>query len=93
MQGLTLKNISIKIFDGKNPNKALYEDFGELLFTHFGVSGPVILSASCFVEDAEGKILSIDLKSALSFEQLDARILREFEENNNKKLKSIIEKL
>lgn len=93
MQGLTLKNISIKIFDVKKPNKALYEDFGELLFTHFGVSGPVILSASCFVEDLEGKILSIDLKPALSLEQLDARILREFEENNNKKLKSIIEKL
>lgn len=93
MQGLTLKNISIKIFDVKKPNKALYEDFGELLFTHFGVSGPVILSASCFVEDLEGKILSIDLKPALSLEQLDARILREFDENNNKKLKSIIEKL
>ena len=93
MQGLTLKNISIKIFDINSPNKALYEDFGELLFTHFGVSGPVVLSASCFVGDVEGKIISIDLKPALNKEQLDARILREFEENNNKKLKSIIEKL
>ena len=93
MQGLTLKNISIKIFDEKSPDKTLYEDFGELLFTHFGVSGPVVLSASCFVGDVEGKIISIDLKPALNKEQLDARILREFEENNNKKLKSIIEKL
>lgn len=93
MQGLTLKNISIKIFDINSPNKALYEDFGELLFTHFGVSGPVILSSSCYIEDVEGKIISIDLKPALSLEQLDARILREFDENNNKKLKSIIEKL
>lgn len=57
------------------------------------MSGPVILSASCFVEDVKGKLLSIDLKPALSTEQLDARLLRDFEENNNKKLKSIIEKL
>ena len=93
MQGLTLKNISIKIFDKDSPNKILYEDFGELLFAHFGVSGPVILSASCFVEDVKGKTLSVDLKPALSIEQLDTRLLRDFEENNNKKLKSIIEKL
>ena len=91
MQGLTLKNIGIRIFNINNPKKVIYDDFGELLFTHFGVSGPVILSASCYV--GGDNILSIDLKPALSEEQLDARLLREFEDNKNKKLKSVIETL
>ena len=91
MQGLTLKNIGIKIFNVNNHKKVIYDDFGELLFTHFGISGPVILSASCYVDG--DKILSIDLKHALSEEQLDVRLLREFEENKNKKLKSVIETL
>lgn len=93
MQGLTLKNIAIKIFDADKPKKVIYEDFGELLFTHFGVSGPVILSASCYLDDAKNKIISVDLKPALSDEQLDARLIREFEDNKNKKLKSVIESL
>lgn len=93
MQGLTLKNVAIKVFDMQSCKKVLYEDFGELLFTHFGVSGPVILSASCFVDVTSEIVLSIDLKPALSEEQIDARLLREFSENNNKKLKSIIETL
>ena len=93
MQGLTLKNIAIKIFDNESIKKPLYEDFGELLFTHFGVSGPVILSSSCYVKEAKNKVLSIDLKPALSEEQLDARLIREIDENKNKKLKSLIESL
>ena len=93
MQGLTLKNIAIKIFDVNKPKNIIYEDFGELLFTHFGVSGPVILSASCYLSNDCDKILSIDLKPALSPEQLDARLIREFEENSNKKLKTVIENL
>lgn len=88
MQGLALKNVAIKVYDD-NLDKVLYKDFGELLFTHFGVSGPTILSASCYIE-GNNNILSIDLKPALSDEQLDQRLLREFEENNNKMLKSVI---
>lgn len=90
LQGLSLKNTAITILDGA---KVLYEDFGEMLFTHYGVSGPMILSASSFV----GKILEerplrlrIDLKPALSFEQLDARLLRDFEENKNKQFKNAL---
>ena len=93
MQGLTLKNVAIKIYDKLCEKKILYKDFGELLFTHFGVSGPVILSASCYVDLTSEKILSIDLKPALNEDQLDARLIREFEENKNKKLKSVIETL
>ena len=93
MQGLTLKNISIKIYEVNNIKKVLYSDFGELLFTHFGLSGPTILSASCFIDDFKDKVLTIDLKPALSIEQLDARLLREFGDNKNKKLKTIIENM
>lgn len=93
LQGLSLKNISITVYDGP---KELYSDFGEMLFTHFGVSGPVILSASSFVA---GKLkgrnlkLVIDLKPALSFEQLDERILRDFDEEKNKSFKNSLDKL
>ena len=93
LQGLSLKNISITVYDGQ---KELYSDFGEMLFTHFGVSGPVILSASSFVA---GKLkgrnlkLVIDLKPALSFEQLDERILRDFDEEKNKSFKNSLDKL
>lgn len=89
LQGLALKNISVKILDGK---KVLYEDFGELMFTHFGVSGPVILSASSVcgktVREKELKLI-LDLKPALTKEQLDARILREFEAAKNKKFENM----
>ena len=74
LQGLSLKNVSINIFDEK---KSYYTDFGEMLFTHFGVSGPIILSASAFVKSPKDKTLSIDLKPALSEEKLNERILRE----------------
>lgn len=85
MQGLTLKNVAVSI-GKKQGKKPLYEDFGELLFTHYGVSGPMILSASSRLGDElekENLYIKIDLKPALSKEQLDSRILRDFEERKN----------
>lgn len=85
MMGLSLRNIKIDLLDTKI-EKTIYSDFGELLFTHFGLSGPVILSASSHIQEMESgryKIV-IDLKPALSEEQLDARILRDFSEFKNK---------
>ena len=93
LQGLSLRNVSATVFDGK---KKLYEDFGEMLFTHYGVSGPLMLSASSYIGDAvrERELeLVIDLKPALSMEQLDQRVLRDFEENTNKQFKNAIGKL
>lgn len=93
MQGLSLRNVSVTIKDGK---KTLYEEFGEMLFTHFGVSGPLILSASSVVNDRIRKKelqMEIDLKPALTKEQLDARILRDFEENKNRQFKNVIQGL
>lgn len=91
LMGLSLRNVEVRICDGK---KELYREFGEMLFTHFGVSGPLILSASAYV----GKLLQkkkelslfIDLKPALTEAQLDARLIREFEENHNKQFKNAI---
>ncbi len=84
VQGLSLKNIGIKVLDVNG--KLVYEDFGEMLFTHFGVSGPVILSAStCMYDLNKNKYtLIIDLKPALSMEQLDRRIIRDFEKYSRK---------
>ncbi|MGN0328095.1 MAG: NAD(P)/FAD-dependent oxidoreductase [Lachnospira sp.] len=93
LQGLSLKNISISVMDG---DKELYSDFGEMLFTHYGVSGPVVLSASSFVSKIireKNLKLVIDLKPALSEEQLDDRILRDFEEEKNKDFKNSLDKL
>lgn len=90
LQGLSLKNVSIKILDGK---KRLYEDFGEMMFTHFGVTGPLILTASsvCARKIREKQVkLILDLKPALSKEQLDARILREFDANANKQFRNVL---
>lgn len=90
MQGLALKNICISIYREK---KLLYEEFGEMLFTHFGVSGPVILSASAAIPPKyRGDLLrlNIDLKPALDEEQLDKRLLREFEEAKNKQFKNSV---
>ena len=101
LQGLSLRNVNITIIDIEN-NKKIYEDFGEMLFTHFGLSGPVILSSSAHLlryknidEKMENKKikLNIDLKPALSVEQLDARILRDFEEFKNKQFKNALDKL
>ncbi len=93
LQGLSLRNVNVTICDGK---KKLYDDFGEMLFTHYGVSGPLILSASSYVGKklkAKELILKIDLKPALSEEQLDHRVLREFEENQNRQFKNAVHKL
>ena len=98
LQGLSLRNVEAKILDGK---KELYKDFGEMLFTHFGVSGPLIISASSYVGkkfmDKKGQkkelTLEIDLKPALTEEQLNQRVLRDFEENHNRQFKNAITKL
>lgn len=115
MQGLSLKNVSVRIRDGK---KVLFEDFGEMLFTHFGVSGPLILSASAAIKPKlqsfsrekavstetvfcvekgfsleKELIMEVDLKPALTEEQLDARLLREFEDAKNKQFKNSIHHL
>lgn len=84
LMGLSLKNISVKITDENN--KKVYEDFGEMLFTHYGVSGPVILSASAHLREFGKKTytLTVDLKPALDEQTLDKRILRDFEANINK---------
>lgn len=90
LQGLSLKNVTAAIYDGK---KELYKDFGEMLFTHFGVSGPLILTGSSFISKQikKGPLrLVIDLKPALTKEQLDARLLREFEEGKNKQFKNVL---
>lgn len=85
LQGLSLRNVNISVVDSEN-YKEIYSDFGEMLFTHFGVSGPVILSASCHMKDMKPRKyeIHIDLKPALSHEQLDRRIQRDFLENSNK---------
>lgn len=111
LQGLSLKNIEIRVMQGK---KEKYREFGEMLFTHFGASGPVILSASSFAakeirrkknkdkttgqnqfkeRDTTSLTLLIDLKPALTTEQLDARILRDFEEEKNKQFKNSLSRL
>ncbi len=81
LMGLSLKNIAIKLY--KN-GKEIYSDFGEMLFTHFGLSGPVILSASSHIREKGDYSISIDLKPALDFKTLDNRILRDFESEKNK---------
>ena len=101
LQGLSLKNVSINIID-KNKGKVIYNDFGEMIFTHFGVSGPIILSASAHLVRyknitqllKENKIiLKIDFKPALDEQKLDTRILRDFEEIKNKQFKNSLDKL
>ena len=101
MQGLGLRNVKIKIKDSVK-NKVIYEDFGEMLFTHFGVSGPTVLSGSAHLLRYKNVdellkngniILSIDLKPALTEEKLDERILRDFSQEKNKQFKNSLEKL
>lgn len=101
IQGLSLKNVKIQ-FEDIEKNKIIYEDFGEMLFTHFGVSGPTILSSSAHIIRyknidellKKGKIvLKIDFKPALDNEKLDARILRDFEKEKNKAFKNSLDDL
>ncbi len=99
LQGLSLKNVSIKVLDG---NKEIYDDFGELLFTHFGVSGPIILSASSHIlriKNIEEKLknknikIILDLKPALSYEKLCLRLQRDFEKFTKKQFKNSLSDL
>ncbi len=92
LQGLSLKNVAISVFNGK---KKIYSDFGEMLFTHFGVSGPTIISASSFINrlNLRDVYISLDLKPALTEEQLDARVLRDFEKYKNKSIKNSLDDL
>lgn len=94
LQGLSLRNVEISVINTENYHE-VYRDFGEMLFTHFGVSGPVILSASSHLKDIKsGKYeIHIDLKPALSYEQLDARVKRDFLECSNKNFINALDKL
>jgi len=101
LQGLSLRNVGIKMVD-KEKNKIIYQDFGEMLFTHYGISGPTILSSSAHLvrykkidEKLKNKniVLKIDLKPALSEEKLDERILRDFQEVRNKLFRNSLDKL
>ncbi len=101
LQGLSLRNVEIKLVDIET-NKEIYKDFGEMLFTHFGVSGPIVLSSSAHlvrykqIEEKMNRqriVFTIDLKPALSEEKLDDRILRDFQEISNKQFKNGLDKL
>jgi len=85
LAGLTLKNVRLTAFSGK---KAVFEEIGEMLFTHFGVSGPLVLSASSLVRQDDEVELSIDLKPGLTAQQLDARVLRDFAAYANKSVRN-----
>lgn len=93
LMGLALKNIEISVYNKKN--KKIYSDFGEMLFTHFGISGPVVLSASAHMKNLEKEAytITIDLKPALDEEKLDKRICRDFEEFKNKHLINALDEL
>ncbi len=88
MQGLSLRNIALRLTDQKG--KTVFEDFGELLFTHFGLSGPVTLSASAHMREGAAYTVHIDLKPALDAQKLDARLLREFEQNQNRNFENAL---
>ncbi len=93
MQGLTLKNIGFSLFQN---NRKIYAEQGELLFTHFGISGPVVLSASNYIDHNKQPLdlrVEIDFKPALTEEKLDMRLVREFEANQNKQLKNVMTNL
>jgi predicted Rossmann fold flavoprotein len=96
LQGLSLKNVSLRMYledpngESKKKKKPVYEEQGEMLFTHFGISGPLVLTASCFYDPGKtGKIL-LDLKPALDEEKLDRRILRDFDDAPNRQFKNAL---
>ena len=91
MQGLSLRNVSVRLINSKG--KSVFSDFGELLFTHFGVSGPTVLSASAHMKPGEAYRISIDLKPALDDQKLDLRILRDFEQYQNRDLENALKDL
>ncbi len=90
LMGLSLRNVALRAI--KN-GKVIFEDFGEMLFTHFGISGPIVLSASAHIDDIEGVSIELDLKPALTLEQLDARVLRDFEKYSNRELQNALDDL
>lgn len=90
VMGLALKNVELTLWSG---DKKIYTDFGEMLFTHFGVSGPIVLSASCHLKKVKDAKLTIDLKPALDEAQLDKRILRDFEAAGKKHLQNSLDEL
>lgn len=90
LMGLSLKNVSLSM---SIAGRQVYEGFGEMLFTHFGVSGPLVLSASTYYREGEKCQLEIDLKPALTEEQLDKRLLREFDANHKKHFKNALSEL
>ncbi len=91
LQGLSLRNVNLKVYNGK---KLLHEEFGEMVFTHYGISGPIVLSISNYIHNKNGDIrLSLDLKPALDNEKLDNRIIRDFEKYSNKQLKNALNDL
>ncbi|MBO5726891.1 MAG: aminoacetone oxidase family FAD-binding enzyme, partial [Clostridia bacterium] len=94
LMGLSLKNVTLTVYE-EGKNKAVYEEIGEMLFTHFGISGPMVLSASAHMRkmDKVGYLVKINLKPALNEEQLDKRLQRDFSENNNKNFANALDKL
>ena len=88
MQGLSLRNTELKLLDGKG--KTVFKEFGELLFTHFGISGPMALSASAHMKEGERYVVSLDLKPALDEAKLDARFLRDFEKYANRSMENAL---
>lgn len=92
LQGLSLKNVRVNILE---ENKVFYTDFGEMIFTHFGVSGPIILSSSCFInkKTCNNLSISIDLKPAISYDELDVRLIKELSENNKKSIVNMMANL
>lgn len=87
LQGLSLKNVRLTLKNGK---KTLYTEIGEMLFTHFGISGPLVLSASAYLAELDSYTLTLDLKPGLTAEQLDARLLRELDASGKKQLKTLL---
>ena len=92
LQGLSLKNVSLKVMDSER-KKAVFEDFGEMLFTHFGISGPLVISASSHIKEQGSYHITIDLKPALTEQQLEKRLLRDFEKFQNKDFKNSLNEL
>lgn len=94
LQGVSLKNVTLKVLD-KRVNKTIYSELGEMIFTHFGVSGPLVLSASAHLGEIEKDryVFSIDLKPGLTQEQLDLRVLRDFKKNENKAFSNSLDEL
>lgn len=91
MQGLSLKNVAVKLVNQKD--KVVFEDFGELLFTHFGLSGPTVLSASAHMNQKDRYRICIDLKPALDEQKLDQRILRDFDKFKNRNIENALQEL